>query len=165
MHNVAAAAPKPTSGRARREGQALISGELRALTQACQGRCRDIVPVLALAGLRWGELAGLQLGDRVSVPGSGLRLRRAVLASGGACALYVDTLKNNRARTVPLVVDLVPIVDRSSRGKAVGAWLFEAPGDGPLSESNWKRSVGWSAAGTGACHRGDDDGPLRPPGG
>ena len=82
-----------TSGRARREGQALTSGELRALTQACQGRCRDIVPVLA---------------------------------SGGACALYVDTLKNNRARTVPLVVDLVPIVDRWSRGKAVGAWLFQA---------------------------------------
>ena len=48
-----------TSGRARREGQALTSGEFRALTRACQGRYRDIVPVLALAGLRWGELAGL----------------------------------------------------------------------------------------------------------
>ena len=47
-------------------------------------------------------LAGLQVGDRISVPGPGLRLRRAVLASGG--------------------------------------------GGGPLRESNWKRSVGWSAA-------------------
>jgi hypothetical protein len=25
------------------------------------GRYRDVVPVLALAGLRWGELAGLQV--------------------------------------------------------------------------------------------------------
>jgi len=50
------------------------------------------VPVLALAGLRWGELAGLRVGDRVSVPGPGLRLRRTVLASGGG-ALYEDTLE------------------------------------------------------------------------
>ena len=105
-----------------------------------------MVPVLALAGLRWGELAGLRVADRVSVPGPGLRLRRAVLASGGGGALYVDTLKNNRARTVPLVVDLVPIVDRWSAGKAPDSWLFDAPEGGPLRESNWKRSVGWRAA-------------------
>ena len=117
------------------------------LTEACKGRYRDVVPVLALAGLRWGELAGLQVGDRVSVPGPGLRLRRAVLASSGGGALYVDTLKNNRARTVPLVMDLVPIVDRWSEGKAPDAWLFDAPEGGPLRESNWKRSVGWSG-----CH-------------
>ena len=101
--------------------------------------------VLALAGLRWGELAGLQVADRVSIPGPGLRLRRAVLASDGG-GLYVDTLKNNRARTVPLVLDLVPIVDRWSAGKAPDAWLFDAPEGGPQRESNWKRSVGWSAA-------------------
>ena len=146
QHNVAAAAQKPTRGRARREGQALTSEELRALMAACRGRYRDIVPVLALAGLRWGELAGLRVSDRVSVPGPGLRSRRTVLASGGGGALYVDTLKNNRGRTVPLVVDLVPIVDRWSSGEAPDAWLFEAPRGGPLRESNWKRSVGWSAA-------------------
>jgi integrase len=146
LHNVAAAVSRPTSGQVRREGHALTPGEVRALTEACQGRYRDVVPVLALAGLRWGELAGLQVGDRVSVPGPGLRLRRAVLASGGGGALYVDTLKNNRARTVPLVVDLVPIVDRWSSGKVPDAWLFEAPRGGPLRESNWKRSVGWTAA-------------------
>jgi len=39
----------------------------------------------------------------------------------------VDTLKNMRARTVPLVEDLVPIVDRWSAGKAPSAWLFDAP--------------------------------------
>lgn len=146
QHNVGAAVRRPTSGQARREGQALTLDELRALMEACQGRYRDVVPVLALAGLRWGELAGLQVSDRVSIPGPGLRLRRTVLASGGGGALYVDTLKSNRGRTVPLVLDLVPIVDRWSAGKAPDAWLFEAPRGGPLRESNWKRSVGWSAA-------------------
>jgi integrase len=110
---VAAAVRKPTSGRVRREGRVLTLEELRALTEACKGRYRDVVPVLA---------------------------------SGGGGALYVDTLKNNRARTVPLVLDLVPIVDRWSAGKVPDAWLFEAPEGGPLRESNWKRSVGWSAA-------------------
>jgi integrase len=148
QHNVAAVVRKPTSGRARREGRALTLDELRALTEACKSRYRDLVrvPVPVPAGLRWGELAGLQVGDRVSVPGPGLRLRRAVLASGGGGALYVDTLKNNRARTVPLVLDLVPIIDRWGAGKAPDAWLFDAPEGGPLWESNWKRSVGWSAA-------------------
>jgi integrase len=145
-HNVAATVRPPTSGRVRREGRALTPAELHALTAACVGPYRDVVPVLALAGLRWGELAGLQVGDRVSVPGPGLRLSRAVLASGGGGALYVDTLKNHRARTVPLVAELVPIIDWWSAGKEPQAWLFAAPGGGPLRESNWKRSVGWRAA-------------------
>jgi integrase len=145
-HNVAPTVRRPTSGRVRREGQALTLDELGALTGACQGQYRDVVPVLALAGLRWGELAGLQVGDRVSVPGPGLRLSRAVLASEGGGALYADTLKNHRARTVPLVAELMPIVDRWSAGKEPEAWLFAAPGGGPLRESSWKRSVGWRAA-------------------
>jgi integrase len=120
----------PTSGRARREGQALTLGEVYSLTEACKSPYRDVVLVLALAGLRWGELAGLRAGDRVLVPGPGLRLQRAVLASGGGGSLYVDTLKNKRARTVPLVEELVPVVDRWSAGKASGDWLFSAPEGG-----------------------------------
>ena len=57
-------------------------------------------------------------------------------------------------RTVPLVLDLVPIVDRWSAGKAPDAWLFEAPHGGPLRESNWKRPAGWSAAAAAAGLRG-----------
>jgi len=86
-HNVAATVRPPTSGRVRREGQALTLDEAHALTAACEGPYRDVVPVLALVGLRWGELVGLHAGDRVSVPGPGLRLSRAVLASEGGGAL------------------------------------------------------------------------------
>ncbi|MFC7623282.1 tyrosine-type recombinase/integrase [Microlunatus sp. GCM10028923] len=102
--------------------------------------------VLALTGIRWGELAGLRVGDRIEVPGQGLRLQRAVLASSDTGELYVDTLKSHAARTVPLVAELVPILDRWTAGKADDQWIFPAPIGGPLSESNWKRSVQWTSA-------------------
>jgi integrase len=130
----------------RREGRFLDLDEVAALAEACRGRYAELVYVLALQGLRWGELAGLQVGDRVVVPGPGLRLSRAVLASNGGGELYVDTLKNKRARTVPLVPAVAPIVDRWSAGKSGGEWLFAAPAGGPLRETNWQRSVGWREA-------------------
>jgi integrase len=85
--NAAAAANAPTGGQARREGRFLDLDEVVALAQACRGPYAELVYVLAMQGLRWGELAGLQVGDRVKVPGPGLRLSRAVLASngGGEC--------------------------------------------------------------------------------
>jgi integrase len=69
-----------------------------------------------------------------------------VLASSKGGELFVDTLEGKRARTVPPVAELVPIVDAWARGKESGAWPFAAPPGGPLSESNWKRSVGWTQA-------------------
>jgi integrase len=144
--NVAALAKAPTGGQGRREGQMLSLSELEALATACYGPYGDLIMVLGLEGLRWGEVAGLQVGDRVSVPGPGLRLSRAVLCSNGGGALYVDTLKNRRARTVPLVEAVVPIIERWAAGKSASDWLFNAPGGGPLRESNWKRSVGWREA-------------------
>jgi integrase len=144
--NAAAAANAPTGGQARREGRFLDLDEVVALSQACRGPYAELVYILAMQGLRWGELAGLQVGDRVMVPGPGLRLSRAVLASNGGGELFVDTLKNKRARTVPLVAMVVPIVDRWSAGKSPGEWLFAAPAGGPLRETNWQRSVSWREA-------------------
>ncbi|HYO18966.1 MAG TPA: tyrosine-type recombinase/integrase [Dermatophilaceae bacterium] len=144
--NVAASVKPPTAGQARREGQFLTLAEVEALVEACHGPYADVVPVLALAGLRWGELAGLRVGDRVRVPGQGLRLQRAVMASLDRGELFEDSLKSKRARTVPFVDALVPVVDRWSAGKAAGDWMFPAPQGGPLRESNWKRSVRWSQA-------------------
>jgi integrase len=40
----------------------------------------------------------------------------------------------------------VPIIDRRADDKAHDEWLFGASRGGPLSESNWKRSVRWTAA-------------------
>lgn len=144
--NVALAVKPPTAGYVKREGQYLTRDEIDELVDACAGPYADVVRVLALAGLRWGELAGLKVGDRVKVPGQGLRLQRTVMSSSDKGVLFEDTLKSKRSRTVPLVADLVPIVDRWSEGKSLDDWLFQAPKGGPLSEPNWKRSVGWAAA-------------------
>jgi integrase len=53
-HNVAATVRRPTSGRARREGQALTLAELQALTAACAGPYRDVVRCW-----RWPGCAGV----------------------------------------------------------------------------------------------------------
>lgn len=144
--NSAAAVKPPTAGYVKREGQHLSRDEVSALVAACSGEYADVVRVLAFTGLRWAELAGLKVGDRVRVPGDGLRLQRTVMSSRDKGSLFVDTLKNKRSRTVPLVADLVPILDKWSEGKGPDDWLFHAPKGGPLSEPNWKRSVGWAVA-------------------
>lgn len=144
--NVAATVKPPTAGHVKREGQFLSRQEIHDLEAACSGRYAVIVRVLALSGLRWSELAGLRVGDRVRVPGQGLRLQRTVMASSDKGVLFVDTLKNKRSRTVPLVDELVPIIDEWSEGKKGDDWIFDAPKGGPLSEANWKRSVGWAEA-------------------
>lgn len=56
----------------------------------------------------------------------------------GACATAPGPFRWSRPA--------VPIVDRWAECKSAGEWLFHAPGGGPLSEANWKRSVGWSKA-------------------
>jgi integrase len=146
--NAAATAKVPRSGRVRREPQFLSRDQIAELMDAATGRYVDVIKVLALTGMRWGELAGLRVGDRIRVPGQGLRLQRAVLASSDTGELYEDTLKNHAARTVPLVAELVPILDSWSAGKSDDQWVFPAPEGGPLSESNWKRAVQWPKAKT-----------------
>jgi integrase len=84
--------------------------------------------------------------DFITVPGRGLRLQRTVLASNGGGQLYVDSLKNRRGRTVPLVPELHGLLDRRASGRAGTDWLFPAPAGGLLRESNWKRTVQWSHA-------------------
>lgn len=156
-NNAAAAVKAPRGGSERREGQALTYDELHRLYELCLGpadktpsqsraKAAELVLVLGLTGLRWGELAGAQVGDLIKVPGRGLRLQRTVLASNGGGRLYIDTLKNRRARTIPLVPELHVLVDRRAAGRSATDWLFASPEGGPLRESNWKRAVRWSDA-------------------
>jgi integrase len=144
--NPAADVKVSNSRKTRREGQFLTSEELDLLQARCTGEYAELVLVLGLCGLRFGELAGLRVGDRVLVPGSGLRLQRAVLASSATGELYEDTLKGSQSRTVPLPASVEPVVARWAAGKTSSDWLFSAPHGGPLSESNWKRAVGWVEA-------------------
>ena len=145
-YNPAAAVRRPSGGQARRQGQALTFAQLLELAAACRGRYADIVLVLGLEGLRWGELAGLQVGDLVTTPGPGLRITRAVLSSKGGGELYVDSVKLSRARTVPIVSSLLSIFEAWTRGKTSESWVFRAPRGGWLREGNWQRSVRWRDA-------------------
>jgi integrase len=144
--NPAVGVKPPSGAHTRREGAFLTLDELRELRQASAGPYADVVLFLGLTGLRWGEVAGLQVGDMITLPGYGLRLQRAVLSSRADGTMYVDTLKNKRSRTVPLVPELVPLVTRWAAGREDDAWLFAAPHGGPLNEGNWKRAVQWTAA-------------------
>jgi integrase len=144
--NVAAAVKPPTAGRSKREGQFLSIEEVDALVDACDGHGADLIKVMAFGGMRWGELAGLRVGHRVSVPGPGLRLQKQITTGGVDGGAHEDTLKGHRARTIPLIPDLVPIVDAWAAGKKADDFLFSAPRGGHLHENNWKRSIGWSGA-------------------
>ena len=145
VRNAAATAKVPI-GRASREGQALTEQEVFDLAEACRGPYGELVVVLAYTGLRWGELAGLQVGDRIAVPGDGLRVQRAVLAGGGAGELFVDALKSYRSRTVPLAGPAAAIVAEWGRDRHPHEWLFATSTGTALREGNWKRQVRWSAA-------------------
>jgi integrase len=144
--NVATGVKVPTGGRTRREGEFLTLAELHELATACTGKYSDTVLVLGLCGLRFGEFAGLQVGDLVSVPGPGLRLQRTVLSESDKGGLYVDTLKGHRARTVALPHEASEIVTRWAAGRTATEWLFPAPEGGPMGESNWRRALQWSRA-------------------
>ncbi len=128
----------PRGGGQRREGQFLTLDELHRLAAASTGRHAELVTLLGLCGLRWGELAGLRAGDVVQIPGPGLRLQRAVLASSHEGSLYIDALKGRRARTVPLPTDAQGIVDRWAAAKSSQEWLFPAPQGGPRPNT-WSR--------------------------
>jgi integrase len=145
VRNVAAQAKAP-KGRQKREGQALTGDQVDALAAACRGRWADAVVVLAHTGMRWGELAGLQIGDRIAVPGPGLRPQRAALSGGGAGDLFIETLKGDRARTVPLTPRAAAVVASRAEGRRDDEWLFQSAAGTPLRENNWKRSVHWTEA-------------------
>jgi integrase len=126
--------------RVKHHGREVATQVFDRKNDACRGVYADVVRVLGLAGMCWGELPGLQVGDRIAVPGPGFRLQRSVLASSKGGELFVDTLKGKRSRTVPLVAELVPLVDAWTRDKQGSDWLFGAPRGGPLGEANRKRA-------------------------
>jgi short chain dehydrogenase/Phage integrase family len=94
--------------------------------------------------------AGVSLEQLAGAPAKMMPAARAaeVILDGVARnqALIVFPASIRWARTVPLVAKLVPVIERWGAGKASDEWLFDAPEGGPLRESNWKRSVGWTAA-------------------
>lgn len=114
------------------------------------GRYAEITLVLALTGVRMGELRGLRVRDLVSVPYPGLTVKRSVPQSGRTGAVIERaTTKSGRSRVVPLSDLVRPTILAWAAGKAPNDLLFSAPEGGYLHAQNWRRSVRWSSTGLG----------------
>jgi integrase len=115
--------------------------EIERLALAVGKQGGDIVRFLAFTGLRWGELAGLQVRD-FDVASKRLRVRRAMVEVGGT---FVQTgTKTHRVRAIPLVSILVPILMRKAAGKEPQAFLFSTSTGTPIRNTNFRRSVKWT---------------------
>ena len=130
-------------------GVALTLAELRAFVAALEEPHDEVALVLALAGLRWSELAALDKRD-VVIDDDGRRFlairRRRVLDEHGKRVMVPGT-KGGRGvtRMVPVLPELVPILDRHVVGDPATP-LFPSPQGARLDSRNWRRDAGWKEA-------------------
>lgn len=114
------------------------------------GRYAELTLVLALTGVRFGELRGLRVRDVVAVPYPGLVVKRSVPQSGRTGAIIErSTTKSGRSRLVPLTEHVRPIVEAWAMGRQPDDLLFPAPEGGYLHAQNWRRAVRWTTTGLG----------------
>ncbi|GEM_PF-681006 len=130
-------------------GQALSLGELRIFVAALTPPHHEIALVLALAGLRWSEIAALDERDVVTDDDGRLFLvirHRHVLDEQGKRVTLPGT-KGGRGvtRMVPVLPELVPIVERHRTGEP-DAPLFPSPRGARLDSRHWRRDGGWKEA-------------------
>lgn len=129
-------------------GQALSLGEFRTFVAKLDERERDIALVLGLAGLRWSELSAL---DERDVVREGQRVflmirRRRVLDEEGKRVTLPGTKRGREmSRTVPLVPELIPLVEARLTGNPMSP-LFTSRRGARLDSRNWRREAGWKAA-------------------
>jgi integrase len=130
----------------REEPQALTADELMRLADAIDPRYRALVLVGAFAGLRIGELAGLQLGDFDPLRNL-LRVRRTASDVRGQVIVgSPKTAKSIRAVTLPrsITEQLVEhVAELGATGP--GEWIFPAPVSGPIRRTAWVRRF-WKPA-------------------
>jgi integrase len=114
----------------------LTPAELEALA----GACDDDLPVrvLAMTGIRFGELTALRVG-RVDLLRRRLHIEESASEVGGR--LVWSTPKSHAARAVPLPRSLVDRLAERCAGRAEDELVFTAPEGGPLRLGNWRRRV------------------------
>jgi integrase len=111
-------APKPP----RQEMRFLTADELERLAAAIDPRYRSLILVAGWGGLRWGELAGLRVGDVDHEQGH-VNVRRT-------------TTNTKRHRTVHLPASIMAELSREGDGL-----IWTQPGGGPLNHSNFRRRI------------------------
>lgn len=136
--------PKGAAARPARDIYPFTAEELRAVSRvigdATNQTNADIVLLLGLTGLRWGELAALRVRDFQEVPIPSLLVRRS--KSDGK--VLRTTTKGGNERSVPLVAEAKAIVERQAVGKSdPEELLFATSTGGFLSLASWKRGARW----------------------
>jgi integrase len=99
----------------------------------------SIAVVLALTGLRPGELTALRVRDVQRAPVPAFRVSRS--KSDGQALRH--TTKGGRPRSVPLVADVWAIVEPLLHDRHPDDLLFPNSRGGFLSLHNWRRAVHW----------------------
>lgn len=118
-------------------GQVLTIEELFSLAKET-GYYEDVVLVLGLCGLRWGELVGLQVQDLSLLDGT-LKIRRSILSINGK--LEESTTKSKRERVIRLPKILHDRAHNWVIGKQSSDPLFHTKENALLRGTNFKKRV------------------------
>ncbi|MCK7662001.1 site-specific integrase [Corynebacterium antarcticum] len=110
--------------------------QLRMLADECP-RHAPIVWVLGTVGLRWGELAGLQVGDIDFLRGR-IHIRRNAVQVGRE--VIVGTPKTHLCRTVAVTPFVLDMLEPLTRGKTQTDWIWTAKDGGPMKNTG---STSW----------------------
>jgi integrase len=112
--------------------------EVRRLADECQPPYDLLVVLLAFTGLRFGEVAGLCIGD-VDLVRARLAINWSLVEVAGG--LHRDTPKSHRRRTVPIVPFLREPLAEYVTGRDREDPLFSSTKGGPLRNSNFRHYV------------------------
>ncbi|PRQ10596.1 integrase [Corynebacterium sp. 13CS0277] len=108
------------------------------LLSDCAGERAPIVWLLATVGLRWGELAGLQVGD-VDLERGRIAVRRNAVWLGGT--VEVGTPKTHEEREVAVMLPVLRMLAPLVEGRPARAWLFPGQDGAPMQRVNG--TTGW----------------------
>ncbi|MFS8083258.1 MAG: tyrosine-type recombinase/integrase [Ginsengibacter sp.] len=107
-------------------------------------RAADMILVLGLAGLRWGEISALRVRDVQIVPFPALRVSRS--RPDGQQVRSVT--KGGKPRTVPLLDEAWAVV-QPLLNRRPDEILFPTTTGGMRLLSNWRRATSWTRYGRG----------------
>lgn len=162
--NAAKAARRPPGRVTRREGNTMMADDLASLVEAICSAAKPplsfdryalMVDLMGTAGLRYGEAAGLQVGD-LDFGGEMIHVQRqvtevpldaaeTVLPSGRwrDGNLVWGLPKSGKDRVVPMPRHLVTSLREHTTGRAPTALVFESKHGKVIRSNVLKRAVGW----------------------
>ena len=119
----------------KKEQEILTVDQVQKMVKAA-GERADLVWTLVLTGLRWGELAGLQVGD-VDLRRKVINVRHQITENNGT--LIRSEPKHHRRRRVGIMDKLAPILKKNMAGKSKSDLVFTTARGAVLRVGNSRR--------------------------